>query len=326
MMKLSLAAGEGRESPRFVPRSSPLRIAAIVREADAVLSFALESATGAGLPDWQPGAHVDVTLPSGRKRQYSLCGQLYDTHRYRIAVRCLHDGRGGSSELHALREGAVIEVSEPRNAFPFIVSDKYFFVAGGIGITAILPMVEAAAQRGADWTLVYAGRSRATMPFLAELQALTGSQPTRLHVFADDELGPPTPERWLELSPRAAATYVCGPMPLIAALQKLVPALHYERFSPAPVVAGSAFELVLARTGVTLSVAADETALDAVLRHAPHSAYSCQQGFCGTCKVACLEGAVEHRDNLLTPTQRSQSMLLCVSRAEQPGGRIVIDV
>lgn len=326
-LNLAVASGKDRPKPKFVPRSARLRIAAVEPEAEGVVSLKLVSDGGEALKPWQPGAHVDVVLPSGRKRQYSLCGDPSDRQHYRIAVRLIPAGKGGSLELHALREGASLEVSEPRNAFPFIAAPSYFFLAGGIGITPILPMLREAAAHGCDWSLLYAGRSRASMPFLAELEAYPG----RVHIWTEQEAGPPDPARWLAHAPSDAIAYVCGPTPLLAAVQRLLPdarikAVHSERFSPPPIVDGAPFELVLQRSGVTLPVAADETALDAVLRHLPYAAHSCRQGFCGTCKVRTLAGTVEHRDQLLTPAQRAESMLLCVSRATGPGGRIVVDV
>lgn len=338
-LEVSLASGKNRPRPKLVPRATKLRIGTITQEAEGVVSLTLHSTNDTALAPWQPGAHLDITLPSGRKRQYSLCGDPSDRRHYRIAVRLIAAGKGGSRELHALREGEVLEVSEPRNAFPFIDAPSYFFLAGGIGITPVLPMVREAAARGSDWSIVYAGRSRASMPFLAELDALASAHPGRVHVWTEDEAGAPNPAHWLAHAPRNAIAYVCGPAPLLAAVQSSlldarvnvnanvnVKALHFERFAAAPIVAGTAFELVLARSGLTLPVAADESALDALLRRLPHAAHSCRQGFCGTCKVRTLTGAVEHRDELLTPAQRRDTMLLCVSRAAAAGGRIVIDM
>jgi ferredoxin len=146
-----------------------------------------------------------------------------------------------------------------------------------------------------------------------------------VHVWTDDERGPVDIDALLALAPEAAPLYVCGPAGLIAGLRARVPSptghvteLHYESFAPAPIVDGKAFELTLARTGAQIAVAADESALAAVRRHLPHVAYSCQQGFCGSCKVRVLEGAVDHRDQCLTPDQRHGHMMLCVSR-KQPG-------
>ncbi|WP_435824987.1 PDR/VanB family oxidoreductase [Nocardia niwae] len=295
-------------------------IAAIEREAADVVSLTLRAAGGGPLPAWRPGAHVDVFLPSGRQRQYSLCGDPSDRFRYRIAVRLIEDGDGGSREIHrSLRAGDRLRIRGPRNAFPFVDAPSYLFLAGGIGITPILPMVEAAGARG---RLVYVGRSRATMPFLAHLPDAD--------IRPDDEFGPPDVAALLSRAEPGAAVYVCGPPPMLEAAQRCLfelnptGSLHTERFSALPVADGAEFDLTLARTGATVRVAADETALTAIHRAVPDAPYSCRQGFCGTCKVAVVSGAVDHRDRVLTAAERENQMLVCVSRAA--GERLVVDL
>ncbi|WP_405440956.1 PDR/VanB family oxidoreductase [Streptomyces avidinii] len=289
--------------------------------AQGVLQLTLESPD---LPAWTPGAHVDVTLPSGLVRQYSLCGDPADGGRYTIAIRLIEDGRGGSREAHAqLVEGAELELRPPRNRFELVPAASYVFVAGGIGITPILPMLRAATAADADWTLLYGGRSRAAMPFLADL-APYGD---RVSVLAEDETGLP------DLAPVAAAgpgtpVYCCGPEPLMAAVTATAAdpaAVHLERFAPAAEPGpGRAFTVELRRSGRAVEVAADESTLAAVRRELPDTPYSCEQGFCGTCQHRVLAGAVDHRDELLTDQEREDSMLLCVSRAE--GDRLVLDL
>ncbi|MEU7728347.1 PDR/VanB family oxidoreductase [Streptomyces sp. NPDC040724] len=289
--------------------------------AEGVLQLALESPD---LPAWTPGAHVDVTLPSGLVRQYSLCGDPADGGRYTIAIRRVEDGRGGSREAHEqLVEGAELELRPPRNRFELVPAASYVFVAGGIGITPILPMLRAATAAGADWTLLYGGRSRASMPFLAELAAYGD----RVTVVPEDEAGRP------DLEPLAAAgpgtrVYCCGPEPLMLAVTAAAPdpaAVHLERFAPATAPGpAQAFTVELRRSGRVVEVAADETTLAAVRRELPATPYSCEQGFCGTCQHRVLSGAVDHRDELLTDRERADSMLLCVSRAK--GDRLVLDL
>ncbi|MGK8523956.1 PDR/VanB family oxidoreductase [Nocardia asteroides] len=295
-------------------------IAAIEREAADVVSLTLRAAQGGPLPAWRPGAHVDVFLPSGRQRQYSLCGDPTDRFRYRIAVRLIPEGGGGSREIHrSLRVGDRLRIRGPRNAFTFVDAPSYLFLAGGIGITPILPMVKAAGARG---RLVYVGRSRETMPFLADLPDA--------EVRPDDEYGPPDVAALLAAAAPGAAVYVCGPPPMLEAAQRCMfelnptGSLHTERFSALPVVDGAEFDLTLARTGVTIRVAADETALTAIHRELPDTPYSCRQGFCGTCKVGVVDGAVDHRDRLLTAPERADQMLVCVSRAA--GDHLVVDL
>ncbi|MGW4090237.1 PDR/VanB family oxidoreductase [Nocardia sp. NPDC004750] len=295
-------------------------IAGVEREAADVVSLTLRAADGSPLPTWRPGAHVDVFLPSGRQRQYSLCGDPNDRFRYRIAVRLIPDGGGGSREIHhSLRAGDRLRIRGPRNAFTFVEAPSYLFLAGGIGITPIIPMVEAAGARG---RLVYVGRSRETMPFLADLPGAD--------VRPDDEFGPPHVAALLARAEPGAAVYVCGPPPMLEAAQRCLfeldptASLHTERFSALPVVDGAEFDLTLARTGTTVRVAADETALTAIHRALPDTPYSCRQGFCGTCKVAVVSGTVDHRDRVLTAAERENQMLVCVSRAA--GDHLVVDL
>nr|WP_268239305.1 PDR/VanB family oxidoreductase [Longimycelium tulufanense] len=296
------------------------------RVADGAVSLRLVAADGGPLPRWRPGCHLDVLLPSGRLRQYSLCGDPTDRSAYRIAVRRIEDGGGGSLEVHdTLRKGDELRVRGPRNAFPFLRSSRYLFIAGGIGITPILPMVRTAQLRGADWRLVYTGRTRDSLPFLDELHALCRG---RVRVRADDEHGGlPDPADLLAGTPPDATVYCCGPPPLIEGVHRLLPVdrpFHYERFSPPPIVDGTPFEVELRGSGRVLPVPADRTALEVVREVLPDVAYSCQQGFCGTCRVRVLAGVVDHRDHVLTDDERAEEMTICVSRSR--GGRIVLDL
>ncbi|WP_244461304.1 PDR/VanB family oxidoreductase [Rhodococcus sp. ZPP] len=304
-----------------------LTIDEVRQEAEDVVSLTLTSPDGGTLPSWIPGAHLDVFLPSGRQRQYSLCGDPDDLSSYRIAVRRINGGLGGSKEIHeTLEAGDRVRIRGPRNAFPLVTADSYLFIAGGIGITPILPMVRKCDERGQSWRLVYLGRSRTTMPFLDELARYTG----RVEVRPDDESGPPDITEILTTAEPGAAVYLCGPTPLMTpargVMHTLNPtgSLHTERFSALPVVDGHRFDVRLAKQGTTVSVAEDETALTAIRREIPGVAYSCQQGFCGTCRVRVLAGDVEHRDRILTDAERQDSMLICLSRSA--GGPLVIDL
>ena len=303
-----------------------LRVARVSVEAEDVVSLTLAAPSGDPLPAWRPGAHLDVLLPSGLLRQYSLCGDPADVGRYRIAVRRIADGDGGSIEAHGLSAGDDIRIRGPRNAFDFVDAPSYLFVAGGIGITPILPMVQAAARAGADWQLVYVGRSRATMPFLDELAPLGD----RVEIRPDDEFGVPDVSALLGRVAPGASIYVCGPPPVLDAAHRAAfvvnptGSLHTERFSAAPVVDGREFAIRLARSGKTIQVGAEETALAAIARELPDTIYSCRQGFCGTCKVAVLSGGVDHRDRTLADYERGNSMLTCVSRAA--GDVLVLDL
>ncbi|MEN4474629.1 PDR/VanB family oxidoreductase [Mycolicibacterium cosmeticum] len=286
------------------------------------------------LPRWNPGAHIDVHLPSGLTRQYSLCGDPQRRDEYRIAVRHSPEGGGGSIEVHGLTVGAHIEVSDPRNAFMMPVpgsasrTTRLRFIAGGIGITPILPMVRLAERRGTPWTLCYTGRSRAALAFLDELLPYGD----KVQLRTDDAHGLPTAEALLDDVDPSTAVYMCGPPPMIDAVLRAIPVdsgveVHSERFSAAPVVDGAPFELELARSGAVVGVGAEQSALAALRNAVPSVAYSCQQGYCGTCVQRVVSGAVDHRDRLLTAEQRELGqMLVCVSRAEQAGDRLVLDL
>ncbi|MEZ0093163.1 2Fe-2S iron-sulfur cluster-binding protein [Streptacidiphilus sp. EB129] len=307
----------------FPPEPGPLRLVVTDREAAAedVVALRLAAPDGGPLPPWQPGAHLDLDLPSGRRRQYSLCGDPADRSGYRIAVRRLPDGGGGSVEVHdALHPGARLTVSRPRNAFPFAGDRSVLLIAGGIGITPILPMAREAAARGLDWRLVHAGRSRASMPFADELARLGAD---RVELLADDEHGTPDGADLLGRAAPGAAVYVCGPAPMLDAVRTAfdasgATALHFERFAAAPVTDGRPFTLRLRRSGTELPVPADRTALDVLREYDPATPYSCRQGFCGVCRRQVRSGTVEHRDRKLTDQERAAGqMLVCVSRAPE---------
>jgi ferredoxin-NADP reductase len=299
----------------------------IVAHDQDVVALTFGSADGSVLPAWHPGSHIDVHLPSGLIRQYSLCGNPDEQGSYRIAVRRIPGGGGGSIEAHALAVGDVITTSGPRNAFPMTVpgfgspTQRLRFIAGGIGITPILSMLHRAEKLGIDWSMIYTGRGTDTLPFLDEL-AQFGS---RVTIRTDDVHGLPSADDLLADCPAGTAVYTCGPAPMLGAIRaRLVDAddieLHFERFAAPPVIDGHEFKVEVASTGQTVAVAADETLLTALIKAGVHAPYSCQQGFCGTCRVKVLAGAVDHRDGLLTETEREAGQaLICVSRAQGDG-------
>ena len=335
VLRLSPLLGPVRQ-PTWVDRSLNLvvRERSVVAADQDVVAFTLAAVGGGELPRWRPGAHLDVTLPSGAVRQYSLCGDPRDRYRYRIAVRRIPEGKGGSIELHdAVRVGDVLGVKGPRNAFPLATTGhlnagvrQFHFVAGGIGITPILPMLAVATERGLPWTMTYAGRSKESIPFRDEL-ARYGE---RITVRTDDEGGMPTAADLLPPLHPDLAVYCCGPGPMLKVIRDAVAEypgaeLHFERFSAPPIENGVPFQVQLGGGGPVLDVGPQNSALDAVLAARPGTPYSCRQGFCGTCKVKVLAGNPDHRDTLLTETQRAEGqMLLCVSRAD--GGRLVLDI
>jgi ferredoxin-NADP reductase len=305
----------------------------VARDQD-VVALTMAAADGQPLPRWHPGAHLDIRLPSGKLRQYSLCGDPDDTRSYRIAVRRIVDGGGGSIELHdALATGATITTHGPRNAFPLTVpgygspSQRFRFVAGGIGITPILPMLSLAERLGVDWSMVYAGRSRDSLPFIDEVSRFGD----RTVIRTDDVSGLPTAAELLGDCQDGTTVYACGPAPMLTAIRTALAGrdnveLHFERFAAPPVIDGREFTVSIASTGQDVVVGADETLLAALRRADVSASYSCQQGFCGTCRTRVLGGAVDHRDTLLTEPERAGGMMLiCISRAAN-GERLVLDM
>lgn len=323
----------------LAPRVDDRKLALVVTERrieahdQDVVSLRLTAPDGRELPRWWPGAHLDLELPSGRLRQYSLCGDPADSRSYRIAVRRIPDGGGGSVEVHdTLRVGMPIVARGPRNAFPFAVpghgspAGRLHFVAGGIGITPILPMARLADRLGVDWSMVYTGRNRDTIPFLDEIAGFGD----RVIVRTDDEHGLPDAAALLAGVGADTAVYCCGPVPMTATVAAAIREmrgveLHSERFSPPPIVNGTPFEIEFASTGAVVEVPADKSALETILQRQPDRPYSCRQGFCRTCKVRVLAGEPDHRETVLTAAEHEAGeMLVCVSRAA--GGRLVLDL
>ncbi|MFD4763564.1 PDR/VanB family oxidoreductase [Streptomyces sp. NPDC058439] len=290
------------------------------QEALGVISLVLRRPDGAPLPDWEPGAHIDLSLREGLERQYSLCGG--DDRSWRIAVLREPDGRGGSAYVHSdLEPGSIVAARGPRNHFRLEPAPAYRFVAGGIGITPILAMLDTAAV---PWSLYYGGRSHESMAFTEELAA---RHPAELVRLCEGPLD--LPEYLAGLRP-GELVYACGPQPLLAAVEALVPpeALRIERFTAVHTETAddSAFEVELFRSRMTLTVPAGRSILATVQEAGVEVLYSCTEGTCGTCETDVLAGGVDHRDSVLTAQERAcnETMMVCVSRAKGP--RLTLDL
>ncbi|MBO8198498.1 oxidoreductase [Streptomyces smyrnaeus] len=294
----------------------------IDQAAEDVVSLVLRGPTGPLAP-WEPGAHIDVALPNWLTRQYSLCGDPADRDAYRIAIR--HDPltRGGSEYIHRfLRRGRTLDVSLPRNHFPLVSAPEYLFVAGGIGITSVMPMLRAAVASGTPASLLYVGRSKASMPFADELTSRYGD---RVRVVATDQEGRPDLAALGSMLPPRALVYCCGPASMLDAAKAAFPAerLRMERFHAVPrqFVPNTEFEAVCARSGQTVRVPADESLLDALTHAGRPVVAGCREGICGSCELTVLDGDPEHRDDIGASAGR---MYACVSRASSP--RLVLDL
>jgi ferredoxin-NADP reductase len=329
---MTLLADRGVTGPAAMPDTTRLLVRGLRLAADRVLELELADPAGEPLPEWEPGAHVDVLLADGLVRQYSLCGDPADRSVWRLAVLREEAGRGGSAYVHTvLRPGDVVEVRGPRNNFPLVPAEHYLFVAGGIGITPILPMVARAAASGATFRVVYGGRSRVSMAFLGELAGYGD----RVDVVPQDERGLLDVAGELAACPAGTAVYCCGPEPLIAAVEAagadLPPgSLHRERFAAAPPTEdaepGAEFEVELASSGEVLTVGPDQSVLEALEEAGVPVLSSCREGICGTCETGVLSGTPEHRDLLLSDEEKAEgnTMLVCVSRA--CSRRLVLDL
>ncbi|MFV9430794.1 cytochrome P450 [Rhodococcus rhodochrous] len=304
-------------------------------EADGVVSLTLGHADGQALPQWKPGAHAEVRLGEGDDalvRQYSLCSSPQDASRWRIGVLREPASRGGSTFVHdRLHEGSTVTVGLPRNNFPLRPAKRYVFVAGGIGITPILPMIEQVEAQGAQWSLMYGGRTRASMAFLGELERY-GDKVT---VRPQDEYGLLDLAGLLAEPADDTLIYCCGPEPLLQAIEAAsthwpVGSLVTERFAAKQIVRTEpdvAFEVEFAVSGITATVPPDRTVLEVAEEHGVRALSSCLEGTCGTCETRIVAGRADHRDSILTATEQeaNETMMICVSRAEKGCPKLVLD-
>lgn len=299
--------------------------------AEGVVALTLRRHSADPLPKWEPGAHIDVVLPDGGVRQYSLCGDPQDRSSYRIAILREPASRGGSSWLcEGLSEGDLLTVRGPRSHFALLPAPRYVFVAGGIGVTPLLPMIAAAEASGANWQMLYGGRTRASMAFCDELLAY-GDKVT---IAPQDETGLLDLQAWLAAPTPGTEVYCCGPEALLLAVEEQCMAwprgaLHTERFAPkrvgAPVLDG-AFEVVLKRSGRTVAVPPDKSILQVVGEAGVPVLSACGEGTCGTCETEILGGVPDHRDSLLDEEEKAAGdyMMICISRSATP--RLVLDL
>ena len=322
---------ERSDSVRSGSDRAVMRVAEKTEVAEGVVTLTLTAPDGGRLPDWTPGAHVDLTLDNGLTRQYSLCGDRWDAHTYRVGVLLEPTSRGGSAYVHQqLSPGHVVGLGGPRNNFPLVPADSYLFVAGGIGITPMLPMIAQAELLGADWALLYGGRTRRSMAFLDELSAYGD----RVLVRPQDEFGLLDLTGFLGAPRSGTPVYSCGPAPLLAAMERACadwPArsLRTERFVAAErgaPVRTTAFDVELRRSGRVVQVTPETSVLEALGSVGVEVLSSCRQGTCGTCETTVLAGVPDHRDSLLDDEERAAGdcMYPCVSRS--CSDRLVLDL
>lgn len=315
------------------PSGLRVTVTDVQRAAEGVVLLTLIAADGGALPTWTPGAHIELQLGNGLLRQYSLLGSTERADMWELGVLKEPASRGGSAYIHEqIKSGDTLVCQPPRNNFPLEDAVEYRLIAGGIGVTPLLAMAAELERRGKSWQLLYGGRTRASMGFVERLQAYG----ERVSVRPQDEFGLLDIEAFIGAPRPGCLVYVCGPEPLIAAVETACAgwpedALHLERFRAPEVAAASVavnqpFEIVLAQSGMTIQVGANESIADAVEREGGYIPLSCNEGTCGTCMTPVLEGIPDHRDHFLRGKMRTDNKFICccVSRAQTP--RLVLDL
>lgn len=296
-----------------------------------VVLLTLAHPDGLALPAFQAGAHLDVHLPGELIRPYSLCGDPQDSHHYQLGILKDSQSKGGSLAAHALREGDVVQVSEPRNLFALAEHSAHsLLIGGGIGITPMLAMAAELHRAGRSFSLHYCARTRDLAAFLPQLAACAYAPQVHLH-FSD--------EQRINLDavlcdvPEGSHVYTCGPSRLMEAVSERAKAhgyspeqIHQECFSAEVETGGQPFEVVAAASGITVQVAANQTIVEALAQAGLKVCVSCKQGICGSCLTDVLEGEPDHRDHYLTDEEKADGdqILLCCSRAKS--ARLIIDL
>jgi ferredoxin-NADP reductase len=314
-----------------IARAIRVRVVARQPIAERIDQFVLAPANGQPLPPWSAGSHIDLTTPAGLVRQYSLCSSPDDVSTYRIAVERRTDSRGGSTSAHdELAVGDETWISQPRNHFALTRALGYVFVAGGIGITPLLSLIDAAQRTGRPWRLIYIGRTRSEMAFADEL---IEAHPDRVTIHESRRSGRLNLAEELTGLARGTAVYTCGPPTMLDAVadacgHQIAVDSFSERFTAA-VQSGASnleFEVSLAFSGITVTVPEDRTILDVLDARGVVAPASCREGMCGTCETGVVSGEVDHRDAILSPEERSEneSMMICVSRCTS--GRLVLEL
>lgn len=316
-----------------------LTVTEVRAETPLIRALTLVRPRGEPLPSWQPGAHIRVRLPAGGDRSYSLIALSTDPHAttrptaYRLGVRLEDPSQGASRFMHALKAGDQVSVLPPSNNFPLEPGPQpVVLLAGGIGITPIVSMAAALAAEERPYRLHYAGRARGELAFVKEIELLCGE---RLALHTDDTAGRVFDVPGLFASLKGGETvYCCGPRAMIDAAIAASKALGWaegrlrvELFAAAPPQAGDRpFEVVLKSSGESFLIPPDKTILDVLIEAGKDPLHDCKRGDCGICAVQVLEGVPDHRDYILTDSEKAEGtkMQICVSRSKTP--RLVIDL
>jgi vanillate monooxygenase ferredoxin subunit len=298
------------------------------QEALDIASFELVKPDGTALPGFSAGSHIDVQVPGGLTRQYSLCNDATEQHRYRIAVLRDPASRGGSTGMHdALKEGDTLQISEPRNHFPLVHADRTLLFAGGIGVTPLLSMAQRLAHIGADFRMHYCTRSAERTAFRDEIAASPYADRVEFHHDDGDAAQKLQLEQVIAQPQAGTHLYVCGPTGFIDWVLKTAERLgwpkdqvHLEYFGAAAqdTTGDRAFQVKIASSGETYEVGATETVVQALQKHGIEILTSCEQGVCGTCITRVLQGECDHRDLYFTDDEKAQNdqFTPCCSRSK----------
>lgn len=314
-----------------------VKVVKINEEAEGIRSFLLAKTGLLKLPPYTPGPHIDVHCGEGIIRQYSLCGDPSDRRHFMIAVKQGEPSRGGSDQMHrVVKTGGRLEIGSPRNNFPLDEEAPFVvLLAAGIGITPIIAMADRLHALGKPFALHYFSRGIDHTAFHQRLQTGDYADRVTFHEGLDVADSGIELRRILADPEPGAQVYMCGPGPFMDAAEGLAlenwpaDAIRLERFAANPVLAGaptSAFQVELARTGVTLDVGAEETILQVLEANGIDAAFSCEQGVCGTCVTDVIKGEPEHRDSFLSSKQQASGKLMCLCVSRAKGQKIVLNL
>jgi vanillate O-demethylase ferredoxin subunit len=309
-----------------------LEVASAEQIAQGIRRYELRPPAGVALPPFTAGAHIDLHLPNGMVRSYSLVNPQEERHRYVIAINRDLASRGGSLWLHdTLRPGETIAAGPPRSNFPLVedASDS-LLIAGGIGITPLWCMIQRLQRLGRSWQLIYCARTAARAAFRAELAGLGNA----VRFNFDEEPGGAQLDidSVVARAPASAHLYCCGPVPMLAAFERATASrpsaqVHVEYFSAAaPPAADGGFTVVLRRAGLSFEVPKGKTIIDTLIANGIDAPYSCLEGVCGTCETRVIEGTPDHRDLVLSKQEREANgtMMICCSGSKT--ARLVLDL
>lgn len=314
----------------------PVRIVAIELAADEILSFILRPTDVQHEIAIDPGSHVDVHLPNGLMRSYSLSNGLGQRSAYRLTIARDVASRGGSTYMHDnLRVGQVIEISAPRNNFKLDENAGLsVFFAGGIGVTPFIPMVTRLNEQGRAWRLHYCVRDRSRAALMDELETLSAHGNGELIPNFDDTDGFFDLQGALNTLPVDAHVYCCGPIGMLDAFRNGATArglppenIHFEYFN-ADVHSATegGFTLVLEKSKKEIDVDAGETILQALIKHGVSMSYSCEEGICGACETAVISGQPDHRDMILSDKEKNENKTMMVCCSGSKSARLVLDL